>query len=280
MINRRFFSTGQAQLDLLVRKPIEHEQTVAWKRIVHKLDLGSIYPDRSPAMMFNVSVTRVSSSPNFKRPFNLLLENDKFYFLSTVDRPATLRLNIYLNSTVKAANGTQDIRKYTRVFDVREDKAKRTHVFELKSSSSLENILKSEKAILDSFDTKLWKSAKPCKDCLSIAYIHPDKKEYVIGIASPERHSDLLDEFCFLRQIPAEYVRIANLTLDRREARCVPLKTAPNQPVEEYVVNVFANVSLKIMTRSFGQGFVNFMNWLPNMTPWRPGDDYNPRDHI
>lgn len=263
---------------MLVRKPVENEHTSVFKRIVHKLDLNSIYTDKSPAMQFNVSVLRTSASPNFKLPYYFLFENETFYFLTTVDRPATLRLNVYFNSTMKP---TQEIRKFTRVFDIKEDKTSRTHVVELKTTSPLETILKSEKAIVENFESKLWKSAKPCKDCLAINYIIPNgNSEYIIGVASTEKHSDLLDEYCFLNSIPNDALKITNLTVNRKSVQCKSLSVAQKQPVQEYVVNVFANVSAKIMTRSFGQGFVNFMNWLPNMTPWRDSPPYNPRDYI
>ena len=230
---------------MLVRKPVENEQTFVWKRIVHKLNLDSIYPEKSPVMAFNVSVARTSSSPNFKRPFNFVIDEGKIFFLTSVDKPTILRLNVYLNSTIKP---TQDVRKYTKVFEVKEDKARKTHVFKLRSTSSLEDILKSEKAILENFESKLWKSAKPCKDCLSIAYIQPNVNEYEIGVASTQRHSDLLDEFCFLGDIPAEHLKITNFAVNRQDAKCeVISRVAPNQPIEDYVVNAFITVGTKEM---------------------------------
>lgn len=235
----------------MVRKPVENEQTFVLKRIVHKLDLNKIYPEKSPVMGFNVTVTKTSSSPDFKRRFDFILDDSNvIYFLTSVDQPATLRVNIYLNSTLKP---TEDLRKYTKVFDVKEDKARKTHLFQLKTTNSLEEILKSEKALLDNFETKLWKSAKPCKDCLSIAYIRPNQAEYEIGVASTQRHSDLLDEFCFFNSIPADHLKVANLAINRKVAQCESIRAAPKQPIEDYTFSVFLTVGTKPMvhTRMF-----------------------------
>ena len=231
---------------MLIRKPVENEQTFVGKRIVHTLDLSSIYPEKSPVMAFNTTVVRTSSSPNFRQPYNFVFEQNKIYFLTNVDRPATLRLNVYLNSTIKPTEG---LRKYSRVFDVR-DQTRKTHLFQLRSYSSLEEILKAEKAILDNFDSKLWKSGKPCKDCLSIAYIQPIANEYEIGVASTQRHSDLLEEFCFLGSIPDEHLKIASLQVNRKVAECKPIGATPKQPVEEYVVNAFLSVGTKSAVHS------------------------------
>ena len=245
------FFPGQSRLEVLVRKPVETEQTFTWRRIVYKLDLNSIYPEKPVLVQFNVSVSRSIASPTFKGPYSFLLDHNQFYFLTSVDQPATLRVNVYLNSTLKPV---QDLRKYTRVFNVRPEKDQKTHVFELKASGSLENVLKSEKAILQQFESKLWKSAKPCRDCLSIAYISPDVNQYRIGIANTQRHSDLLDEFCFLGNIPSEQLKIADLNINLNKADCQRIAAVKQHRREEYLVNAFVNVGVKPMDteRSFG----------------------------
>ena len=242
-----FFSKGQSHLEVLVTKriPIANEQTFVGRRIVYKLDLNSIFTEKSPVMGFNASVVRTSSSPNFKRPVNFVIDNSNIYFLTSVNRPSILKVNVYLNSTLKP---TQDLRKYTKVFIAKESRARKTHVFKLRSSNSLEEILKSEKAILENFESQLWKSSKPCKDCLSISYIVPNKNEYEIGVASSQPHSDLLNEFCFLGEIPAEYLKIANFTVNRQDVRCESIKVARHHPIEYYVVNAFITVNASPVT--------------------------------
>ena len=247
-----------------MRKPAENEQTYVWKRIVHKLDLDSIYPEKSPVMGFNVTVARTSSSPNFKRPFNFVFEDKSVYFLTSVDRPATLKVNFYLNSTLKPT----ETRKFTKVFEVKPAQAPKTYFFKLRSTSPLEDILKSETAILENFENKLWKSAKPCKDCLSIAYIQPNvKNEYEIGVASTQGHSDLIDEFCFLGEISEEHLKITNFSVNRHDARCETVARTPTQPIEHYVVNAFLTVDTKEMIHTrFGaevaKPIVNFFQSL------------------
>ena len=240
---------------MLVRKPVENEQTLVWKRIAYKLDLNSIYPNRPPIHEFTSTVVRTGSSPNFKRPYYFVFEGSNVYFLTSVDRPALLRLNVYLNSTIplnSTAKPTLDTRKYTRVFDVKEDKSRKTHLFQLKSSNSLEEILKSEKAIVDSFNSKLW-NAKP-----TIAYIKPNGSEFEIGLVGAQRYSDLLDEFCFLGKIPNEHLKIASLNVNHDAAECNQVDPVAKQPVEDYVVNAYLTVGTKekIMTRFISPGMV------------------------
>lgn len=210
------------------------------KRIVHKLDLKALYPlpAKAPLMTYNVSVSRTAASPNFKGNYQFVYENDTIYFLTALNRPATLRVNYYLNSTTKP--GVTELRKYSRVFNVKEEKPRKSHVFELKVTNQIEEILKSEKALLQQFESKLWKGGKP-----SLAYIRPGTGTYTLGIASSQRHSDLLDEFCFLNNVPVEHLKIAGLNVVRSDAKCESISDAQNQPTEEFVVNAFVNVGLK-----------------------------------
>ena len=227
---------------------MEKEQAFVRNRILYKLDLNSIYPEKSPVQGFNVSVVRTSSTPNFKRKFNFVIEDKSVFFVTSLDRPAILKVNVYLNSTIKPT----ETRKFSKVFDVKLPQAPKTNVFKFKSTSPLEDILKSEKEILESFESKLWKSGKPCKDCLGIAYIQPNvQNEYEIGVANTQAHSDLLDEFCFLGAIPDEHLNITNLAVNRRDIRCGTFHKAPTQPIEYYTVNAFLTVDTKdmILTR-------------------------------
>lgn len=253
---------GHCQLEVVVRKPVENEQTYVWRRIVHTLDLNSIYPDKSPLVDFNVVSSKTSSSANFKRPYSFLLQQGKLFFTTSVDRPAVLRVNVYLNSTLKP---TEDLRKFTKVFDIKQDKTQRTHVFELKATGSLDDILKSEKTILNEFETKLWKNSKPCKDCISIAYIRPEEKNFKIGVVSTQRHSDLLDEFCFLGNIPSEYLKIAKLDINRQSIECQTFKTVNQPQSEEYLVNAFLTIGVKPVPtdRGYFPG-EQFALWLGN----------------
>lgn len=62
----------------MVRKPVENEQTVPLKRIVHKLDLKTIYPlsANDSLLTYNVSVVKIAASPNFKTNYQLVYERD------------------------------------------------------------------------------------------------------------------------------------------------------------------------------------------------------------
>ena len=265
-------STGESRLEL-VRKPVENEQAFTWRRIVYKLDLNSIYPGKSPAVLFNASVAKLTPLKSLKQPVSFLLDHDKLYFLTNANRPATLRVNVYLNSTL---NPKAHLQKYTKVYDVQQDKVQKTHVFEMKAAGSLEDVLNSEKAILSEFETKLWKSAKPCKDCLSIAYIREDSGQYRIGVASSQKHSDLLDEFCFLRGIPGEYLKITNLDVNRRFAQCKTIKAVHQTKPERYVVNVFVNITTKPLgtDRSWWKNVANLFD------PWTGRNTYQISDEI
>ena len=231
---------------MVTRKTVESEQTVPWRRIVYKLDLNSIYPEKSRDVQFNATMVKISQSKNFNQNASILLDHEKLYFTTSVDRPAVLKVNVYLNSTLNSTQEpTEDLRKFTKVFTVKAGKAPKKHVFELKAAGSLDDVLKSEKEILSEFETKIWKSAKPCKDCLSIAYIRRDGDQYRIGVASTQGPSYLLDEFCFLGNIPGEYLKITNLDVNRKVASCKPIKTVNQAQSEQYVVNVFVNVTTK-----------------------------------
>ena len=226
---------------MVIRKPVEYEKTFVRSRVLYKLDLDSIYPEKSAAT-FNVSLVRNTTSPNFRRKFKFVIEDKNVYFLTGLDRPSYLRVNVYFNSTVKP----NEIRKYTKVFKIQSLQAQKTHLFKLRSTSSLEDILKSEKAILENFESKLWRSAKPCKDCLSIAYIHPKGENvYEIGVASTQPHSDLLEEFCFLGEIPVEYLNIPNFAVERRQVKCGTFHRSPTHPFEYYSINAFLTVDTK-----------------------------------
>ena len=245
------------------------------------MDLNSIYPEKSNDVDFNVTLVKISPSQNFKQPASILLDHGKLYFTTNVDRPAVLKVNVYLNSNLNSTQNshqnatlnanenatqnstlnstqkpTEDLRKFTKVFEIKPDKIQKKHVFELGIEGSLENILNSEKAILSEFETKLWKSGKPCKDCLSIAYITRDDGQYRIGVASTQGPSYLLDEFCFLGNIPGEYLKIMRLKVNRRFAECKPINAVSQTQTEQYVVNVFVNVSTKPLETSV-RGFWN-----------------------
>ena len=239
---------------MVVRKPVEKEQAFVPSKILYKLDLNSIYPEKSSVKGFNVSVVRASSTPNFKREFNFVIEDKSVFFVTSLDRPAILKVNVYLNSTLKPT----ETRKFSKVFDVKLPQAPKTNVFMFKSTSPLEDILKSEKEILESFESKLWKSGKPCKNCLGIAYIQPNvQNEYEIGVASTQAHSDLLDEFCFLGEIPEEHLNITNLAVNRHDARCETFARTSTQPIEYYTVNAFLTVDTKEMIHTqFIPGFI------------------------
>lgn len=227
-------------MENVVRKPVENEQTVPLKRIVHKLDLKTIYPlsANDSLLTYNVSVVRTAASPNFKTNYQFVYERDSIYFLTSLNRPATLRLNVFLNSTMKP--GVTELRKYTRVFNVREEKPVKRHVFELQVDNQIEEILSAEKTLLQQFESKLWKGGRA-----SLAYIRPGNHTYKIGIASSHGHSDLLDEICFLNNIPADQLKIAGLNVIRSEAKCKYVAGVHSQPGEEIVVNAFVNVGLK-----------------------------------
>lgn len=65
----------------------------------------------------------------------------------------------------------------------------------------MDEILRSERLILDEFQNRLWKGKSVCNDCLSIVHIKPDRNTYELAIASSQIHSDLIEEMCFLEQI-------------------------------------------------------------------------------
>ena len=222
----------------------EREQTFVKTRIVYELDLASIYPEKLPERGFVAWIYNVFKieSPFLQLSFNLVIEGSKIYFLGSVDQPGTLMLNIFLNSTLKP---TQTLLKYSKVFEVTPVK-KRMYVIQLKSNSSLEQILKSEKAILENF-SKLWKSPKECEDCLKIAYIRPNEHEYEIAVASTLEFSELLDEFCLFHDIPAEHLNITDFAVNRRDVQCLYSQEIPGQWVEDftpvYIINVIIGVS-------------------------------------
>ena len=196
-------------------------------------------------MNYDAKAIKRLVSPNLKANYSFMQENDKLFFLSSFDRPSILKLNIYLNSTLKPES---NIQKFTQVFDVK-NKVKRPYVFELKVKNSIEQILKSEKLILEEFEKKLWKNSKNCKDCLDIVYIKPGDTAFEVGIGSTQRHSDLLEKLCLFERIPNEYFNATNLNIDLTAANC---KTLPSQnsnsPLEEYRINALFNVGLKEMS--------------------------------
>lgn len=205
-------------------------------------------------MAFNISHYRARAY-NFKSNFSVVLENDSVYFLSTVDRPATLKVNLYLNSTLKPTAGLQ---KYSKVFTVKADKVKKTHIFELNAHNRIQDILASEKKLLEKFENNV-----------TIAYIKPANQSYKIGIASTPKYADQLEESCFLGSIE-------NLTVDKLDVNATehcrtiaaPAVNA-NQPPQEFVVNVYLTIGTKpLATNRF-------------LLPWilfsmiATGDDYS-----
>ena len=202
-------------------------------------------------MSYDAKLVKQTASPNLKAKYSFIQEKGKLIFLSSFDRPSILKLNIYLNSTLKPE---LNIQKFSQVFEVK-NKVKRPYIFELKARNSIEQILKSEKLILEEFEKKLWNS-KNCKDCLDIVYIKPDSNAYEVGIGSTQRHSELLEELCFLERIPNEYFVATNLNIKPEDADCetssLPSQNS-NSPLEEYTINAFFNVGLQaiVMARSF-----------------------------
>ena len=247
---------GQSRLERVIRMPVENEQTFAATRIVYQLDLASIYPEKLPERGFvawvdNVAKTESSVPLLLSQPsFNLVIEGSKIYFLGSSDQPGTLRLNIFLNSTLKP---TQTILKYSKVFEVKPAKGNNMFAIQLKSSSSLEQILKSEKAILENFN-KLWNIPSGCEDCLWIAYIRPNEHEYETGVASTLEFSELLDEFCLFHDIPAEHLNITDFAVNRQDVQCLYAMQGSVNCIEDFTplfrINAVIGVSSEDMNHT------------------------------
>ena len=233
---------GQSHLVPKYRKKVEFEDSVIFKRIVFKLDLKSIYPlPANSSMTYNATFVRSHTSDNFKLPYQVVFDHDCIYFLSTVYLPATLRVIINLNSSVDLDAIQRHM--YTRIFTV--DLAwRKPFVFELNVSNGIDEILKAEQSILETFKSKLWPGGR-----LNIAYIRSTGESFKIGIASSEKHSDLLNEFCSQSWIPEEHLNIANLEVNRSNVTCNQIPSSftsgENPPGTEYVVNAYINVGLK-----------------------------------
>ena len=235
---------GQAHF-ALIRKATENEQTFPSRKLIYKLDIKKLYPlpANAPLLTYNITVTRTKASPNFKSKYYFGFEQDNLYFFTSVNQPATLKVNIYLNSTIRP--GVADFRKYSKIFYVRGEKPRKSHVFELKVKGEFGTILKLEKAILNQFESELWKGGKP-----SLAYIKPANRSFQIGIANSLPHSNQLEEFCFLNEIPPEHFSIADLEVDRSDAQCQIVEPVQNQPPAEFVVNAFVKLVTKSLTGS------------------------------
>ena len=247
-----FFLKGQSRLERVVRMPVENGQTFVKTNIVYQLDLASIYPEKLPEREFVAWIhgSVKTESQYFQNPFNLVMEGSKIYFLGSVDLPGTLMLNIFLNSTLKP---TQTLLKYSKMFEVKPVEDSKMFTIQLKSSSSLEQILKSEKAILENF-RKLWNSPKDCEDCLRIAYIRPNEHEYEIGVASNLIFSDLLEEFCLFDDIPVEHLNITDFAVNRRNVQCSHSQVVPGQSINDftplYIISPMIGVSSEDMNHT------------------------------
>ena len=145
-----------------------------------------------------------------------------------------------MNSTVNP--GKPEFRKYSKVFQVKEEKPIKTRLFEFKVNNQIDEILKSEKAILDQFESKLWKGGKP-----SLAYISAGSDlATTISIASSQKHSDALEETCFLGGLKVSGLEV----IRKQKPKCgiVNVVPAQNKPVEEFVVSAFAAVGTRSLT--------------------------------
>jgi len=234
---------------LPIEQPVENI-TYTNNRIVHKLNLREIFPLLSLYKDYGVNLMKKKESDKFPGNFYFVLENSNIYFLATVTNPAVVKLNIYLNSKLKA--DTEDLQKFTKVFEVRENPQSRVHAFKMEIRSTLDQILKSEQMILDEFKNKLWISTNSTGTSdISIVRIKPETQSYELTIASSQPRSELLEEMCFLEKIPRAYFAETGLSIDRREADCESLKVASTtEPIpEEVTVNAFFDVRSKSLTR-------------------------------
>ena len=67
----RIIPIGESKLQPVAPKAVENEHSFPWRRMVYKLDLSSIYPEKPRDMDFNATVVKIKVNQISKSFFNL-----------------------------------------------------------------------------------------------------------------------------------------------------------------------------------------------------------------